>query len=156
MLRNTYLALRARTQVLPQSILALMECLLLDVSVIVTSDHTWLLTDTCETLMSMMYPFKMKYSLPEYFPLVPADADVETRLDSPFNFCLGVRKDHLVRGVRARSARISSLSLTSTRTTLSEVLEQQLTPYLLLRNHSQYNHSNTNTKLEHQRSKQVQ
>merc|ERR1711871_1098630 len=74
-----------------------MECLLLDVSVIVTSDHTWLLTDTCETLMSMMYPFKMKYSLPEYFPLVPADADVETRLDSPFNFCLGVRKDHLVR-----------------------------------------------------------
>ena len=109
--------------------LALMECLLLDVSVIVTSDHTWLLTDTCETLMSMMYPFKMKYSLPEYFPLVPADADVETRLDSPFNFCLGVRKDHLVRGVRARSARISSLSLTSTRTTLSEVLEQQLTPY---------------------------
>ena len=80
--------------------LALMECLLLDVSVIVTSDHTWLLTDTCETLMSMMYPFKMKYSLPEYFPLVPADADVETRLDSPFNFCLGVRKDHLVRSVR--------------------------------------------------------
>ena len=78
-----------------------MECLLLDVSVIVTSDHTWLLTDTCETLMSMMYPFKIKYSLPEYFPLVPADADVETRLDSPFNFCLGVRKDHLVRSVRA-------------------------------------------------------
>ena len=36
-----------------------------------------------------------------------------------------------VRNVRARSARISSLSLTSTRTTLSEVLEQQSTPYLL-------------------------
>lgn len=88
---------RVCSHVLAQSMLALMECLLLDVSVIVTSDHTWLLTDTCETLMSMMYPFKMKYSLPEYFPLVPADADVETRLDSPFNFCLGVRKDHLVR-----------------------------------------------------------
>ena len=61
-----------------------MECLLLDVSVIVTSDHTWLLTDTCETLMSLMYPFKMKYSLPEYFPLVTADADVAIRLDSAY------------------------------------------------------------------------
>ena len=35
-----------------------------------------------------------------------------------------------VRGVRAWSSRISSLSLTLTRTTSSEVLEQQFTPYL--------------------------
>ena len=44
-----------------------------------------------------------------------------------------------VRGVRARSARISIISLTSNATSLSE------------HNHSQYNHSNTNTRTQVQR-----
>ena len=46
----------------------------------------------------------------------------------------------LVRGVRARSARISIMCLTPTRISLSEVLEQQLT-------HLRQNHSHTNTEL---------
>ena len=59
-------------------------------------------------------------------------------------FGLAMQLLESVRVVRARSARISNLSLTSTRTTLSEVLEQLLTLNITSRIF-EHQHSNTGT-----------
>ena len=75
-----------------QTLIALFECLILDMKVVLLSDDSWRLADVCEAIMSLMYPLNIKDFCPSYFPLIMKDFDVEDILESPFNFCYGVLK----------------------------------------------------------------
>ena len=85
-----------------QTLIALFECLILDMKVVLLSDDSWRLADVCEAVMSLMYPLNIKDFCPSYFPLIMKDFDVQDILESPFNFCYGVLKQtvldqHLLR-----------------------------------------------------------
>ena len=75
-----------------QTLIALFECLILDMKVVLLSDDSWRLADVCEAVMSLMYPLNIKDFCPSYFPLIMKDFDVKDILESPFNFCYGVLK----------------------------------------------------------------
>jgi len=79
-----------------QTLIALFECLILDMKVVLMSDNAWQLADACEAVMSLMYPLHIKDYCPSYFPMIMKDFDVKDILDTPFNFCYGVLKETLL------------------------------------------------------------
>ena len=83
--------------VLPQALTTIFQALLIDSKVLVMSDHHWKLTDVLETVMSMMFPFKCKSSIPSYEPLMPVNENLNDYLESPYNFCYGAMKSRVVK-----------------------------------------------------------
>ena len=88
---------RVFSNVLPQAVTTIFQSLLIDSKVLVVSDHHWKLTDTLESVMSMMFPFKCKSSLPSYEPLMPVNENLNDYLESPYNFCYGAMKSRVVK-----------------------------------------------------------
>lgn len=88
---------RVCRNVLPQALTTIFQALLIDSKVLVISDHHWKLTDTLETVMSMMFPFKCKNSLPAYEPLMTVNENLNDYLESPYNFCYGALKSRVIK-----------------------------------------------------------
>ena len=80
---------RVCREVDPLTLLTLFQCLLLDRKIVLMSHKPWKLTDTFETVQSMMFPFRVKYSYPIYEPLVPLSENLKEILQNPYPFCLG-------------------------------------------------------------------
>ena len=81
----------------PLTLVTIFQCLLLDRKIVLMSHYAWKLTDTFETVQSLMFPFRVKYSYAIYEPLVPLSENLKEILQNPFSFCLGATKDHLIR-----------------------------------------------------------
>eukprot|EP00940_MAST-03C_sp_MAST-3C-sp2_P001820 g1820.t1 len=83
--------------VAPLTLTVIFQCLLMDRKVVLMSDVLWKLADTSESVLSMMFPFKVKNSYAIYEPVIPRNEDLTWILQTPFAFCVGVMKEHLVR-----------------------------------------------------------